>query len=699
MKVSTLFLALSATALPGLARPFTPADLIQSNRISAGSVSLSESSTHLAYLQSHYSISKHLQTTQLVIQSLKDGKQRAVLQHTKDSRLNPPDAASEKSELKPSEPVWLDDQTLLFASTTDGKSTLYTIKQDADGWSKPQVYQELPLPISGLQVHKDSSLSFTAQVYSNTTAPQETADRDQREAATRADSGQIYDELWARHWDVWMTPKTSQLFSCDIKATNCVNLIGPPTSKTERDLEVGSYVYSPDGKQMAFVAKYPSLHEYSWKTTSYVYLVKTGQQGATPINDKDTVYRGASASPSFNGDGSKIAYLQIISDHYESGRKQIRIYDQKSKKTTEVAKDWDRSPQQLGWLDDKTLLVTYNEHGRNKMSQIDIESGKVTPILTEHAVGSIHKVLEDNQILFDYSALDAPTDLYTVTAEDKQIKQLTHSNPDFGKTVELSQPEDLQFQGANNATIHGYMLKPPQFDSEKKYPLAFLIHGGPQGTWLDSWSTRWNPNVFAAAGFVTVFLDPQGSLGYGQEFTDSITNQWGGLPYQSLMESLDQLLDQCQYIDSDRMAALGASYGGYMINWINGQTDRFKALVNHDGTFGNIGFYYGTDELYFPEHDFGGTAFNETSKETYEKWSPEEFVKNWKTPTLVIHGELDYRLPITEGLSTFTALRRQDVPARLLYFPDENHHVVKPANSLKWHHEVLGWIKKWTQSK
>jgi dipeptidyl aminopeptidase/acylaminoacyl peptidase len=243
------------------------------------------------------------------------------------------------------------------------------------------------------------------------------------------------------------------------------------------------------------------------------------------------------------------------------------------------------------------------------------------------------------------------------------------------------------------------LVKPAGFVEGKKYPLAFLIHGGPQGAWGDSFSFRWNPEIFAGAGFAVVAINPHGSTGYGQAFTDSIKLNWGSLPYEDLDRGLTHVLKTYTYIDDRRVAGLGASYGGYMVNWINGHSKRFRALVNHDGVFSTLNVFYTTEELYFPEHEFGGPAYVPRALRIYERWSPSNFVRNWRTPTLVIHGGRDFRLVDGEGLSTFTALQRQGVPSRLVYFPEENHWVLQPANSLRWHREVLDWITEWTSEE
>ncbi|KAJ2907562.1 dipeptidylpeptidase [Coemansia aciculifera] len=709
----------AAFVLGALARPFTPEDLVQTNRFSGG-VAVSPNSESIAYIQARYSIEEKRQYTQLFIQSLSDSRYHGpshpvkVIEHSADARPNPPssrdededgdDVAGLSRKLKPSQPVWLSDTSLGFVATDpdSGKSTVYAVKSGNKGrWSKPRPVAAMAVPISDLHYSvKSGILAFTAEVYNGTDSLAETAKLDYHEQL-RADTGQAYDDLWVRHWDTFVTPKLPQIYTLPLKARakdhfkpkgEPTNIISDATANGRLEAS-NSFTFSPSGRHIAFVAKCPG-HDYAWKTTSHVYLASVdGSAGAVPINPGKG---GASSSPAFNNAGTKIAYVQMAATTYEADRNQIKIFDIAENTTVKVAADWDRSPSHVLWADSESLLVTYNEWGRNKLAKVDIATGAIKPIVAEHSVGSVHHLQKSNALLFDHSALDSPNDLYTISLDDGTVKRVSQLNPQLASDTSLSAPEDVEFTGADNSTIHGFLLRPPNFDSEKKYPLAFVIHGGPQSSFTDGWSPRWNLNIFAAAGFVTVALDPQGSTGYGQNFTDAIRNQWGGKPYESLMRSLEQLLEEHPYIDRDRMAALGASYGGYMINWINGHSDVFKALVNHDGMFSTVSTYYSTEELYFPETEFEGVPFDEKARENYERWSPERYVKNWKTPTLVVHSERDYRLVVSEGLSTFTALRRQGVPARMLYFPDENHWVLKPANSLRWHQEVLAWITKWT---
>jgi len=276
----------------------------------------------------------------------------------------------------------------------------------------------------------------------------------------------------------------------------------------------------------------------------------------------------------------------------------------------------------------------------------------------------------------------------------KNWKQLTFENEVILSNLQLSQPESFYFSGWNNTNVQGWLFKPFGWNPSKSYPLAFLIHGGPQGSWNSDWSYRWNPQLFSSRGYVTVTVNPHGSTGFGQTFTDLVSGHWGGIPFHDLMKGVDYILNQYQWIDSDRTCALGASFGGYMINWINGQTNRFKCLVVHDGMFDTKTSYFGTEELWFPEWEFKGLPWKNPS--LYDKWNPSNNVGKWETPTLVIHGGKDYRLPIENGISAFTALQRQSIPSKMLYFPEENHWVLRPKNSILWYDTVLSWLDQWT---
>ncbi|KAJ2344736.1 dipeptidylpeptidase, partial [Coemansia sp. RSA 2618] len=553
----------AAFALGALARPFTPKDLVETSRLS-GHVAVSPDGATIAYVQTHYSVEKKHQFTQLLVQPLDNRFQLdspvAITDFSKDARPNPPrSAAADDSgeeatggsakHFEASQPVWLSSEELGFVAT-DAKtrrSTVYSVHGSGKRWSKPRAVFTAPVSISSVQYNSVSGImAFTADVYDGTNTLEETAQLD-LENQERADTAQVYEELWVRHWDAFVTPKLPQIHTVQLDSSSghgfkpkrkAINII-KDTVGDGRLEAASSFTFSPDGRRIAFVAKRPGK-DYAWQTTSYVYLADVDGSAATPIN---TEGGGASSSPVFSSDGSRIAYVQMASPTYEADRNQIKIYSIKDKSSVDVASDWDRSPSDLLWADDDTLLAVYTEYGRNKLAKIDIATGAVTPIISEHSLGSMQHVPNTKKLLISYSAFDSPTDLYTVSIDDGSIARVTQLNPQLGSDVFLSPSEDVEFVGADGNAIHGFLLRPPNFDPAKKYPLAYVIHGGPQSSFADSWSTRWNLNIFAAAGFVTVAMDFEGSTGYGQNFTDAIRNQWGGKPFKSLMLSLEQLLE------------------------------------------------------------------------------------------------------------------------------------------------------------
>jgi dipeptidyl aminopeptidase/acylaminoacyl peptidase len=297
------------------------------------------------------------------------------------------------------------------------------------------------------------------------------------------------------------------------------------------------------------------------------------------------------------------------------------------------------------------------------------------------------------RIVFTQDSLTSPAEVFSARIDGTDSRRLTHVNDDRIAAIRMSRPEVFWLAGAGGVRVHGWILKPVDFKEGRKHPLAFIIHGGPQGSWEDHFHYRWNPQAYAGAGYAVVAIDFHGSTGYGQAFTDAIRGDWGGRPYEDLMKGIDHVLAAYPWVDGSRMGALGASYGGYMVNWIGGHTDRFKCLVSHDGSFDETSAYYTTEELWFPEWEYMGAPWENPAM--YEKWSPHRHIQNWVTPTLVVHGAKDFRLPETEGMSLFTALQRRGIPSTFLYFPDENHWVLKAKNSILWHDTVIGWFDRW----
>ncbi|KAF9431426.1 hypothetical protein BGZ76_000323 [Entomortierella beljakovae] len=591
--------------------------------------------------------------------------------------------------------VWLDDNHVAFLS----KDQIHVKAVDSD--SEPYVLTKFPVNIGNVKFNKAANIiAFTAAVYADGSL-EGAKEKDEYTKLNKKDTAQAFDQLMVRHWDEFIQEKKNNIFVVSIKkngdkfevdgeATNLLLNTGLESPVIPFG-DQSDYDISPDGKEIVFVSKI-STPDNAWQTTTHIYTVPTsGDVAPKNINPENV---GAASHPVYSSTGKSIAYLQMLKPQYEADRNRIIIHS--NGKSRFVAENWDRSPSSILFdSKDENIFVTAEDKGHVKIFHINLQTESVVPIVSEHAQSGLN-LIDDNTLLFSTGSLRSPSDLFTVNVNAKEIQRRTDIHAKSLEDVYRAEAEDVWFKGDKDKDIHGFLLKPIGFDPSKKYPLAFIVHGGPQSAFNDNWSTRWNPNVFASAGFVVVFLNPTGSTGYGQELTDAINNNWGGSPYIDLMKGLDHVLENNPYIDQKRIAALGASYGGYMMNWINGHTDRFNCLVNHDGIFDTKNGYYATEELYFPEHEYGGVPWDPKAKENYERWNPSNFVQNWKTPTLVIHSDKDYRLPVTEGLATFTVLQRKGIPSRFVYFPDENHWVLQAANSLRWHSEVIGWIQKWT---
>jgi dipeptidyl aminopeptidase/acylaminoacyl peptidase len=325
--------------------------------------------------------------------------------------------------------------------------------------------------------------------------------------------------------------------------------------------------------------------------------------------------------------------------------------------------------------------------------RVTLENGSVQPVLNEHYNFGVALAGGGKRLVFGRDSLTQPVEIWSAALDGSDPRQLTHFTDARMQLCRMSAPDEFHFAGHKGEKVQAWLLKPVGFVDGKKYPVAFIIHGGPQGAIEDHFHYRWNPQAFAGAGYAVIAINFHGSTGFGQAFTDSISGDWGGKPFEDLMLGLDDALARYPWLDGERVGALGASYGGWMINWINGHTNRFKCLVNHDGGFDEFSNYFTTEELWFPEWEFKGVPWEKP--ELYEKFSPSRHIVQWQTPTLVIHGALDYRLVDVEGIATFTALQRKGIPSQLLYFPDENHWVLKPRNSIVWHETILEWLERW----
>ena len=588
------------------------------------------------------------------------------------------------------DPQWSHDgKWVYFTSARSGSTQVWRI--DPRGGEAEQV-TKLPVDVGGYKLFPDGRILVALEVYPDAKTLADTVKRDEAKAKSKV-KAQVYDQLLFRHWDQWEDGKFSHLFAWDPARPEDAKDLTPGQATDTPTHPFGGMEevdIAPDGKSIAFVAR-TSGRENAWRTNTDVFLV--GADGRSKPVDLTADNKSYEFAPVFSPDGKSIALTRMMRPGFEADRQRIAIIDVASRKSRVVTEGWDRSAGELVWsADGKTIFTTADHIGNHGLFAVDVASGTVKPLLEKGSNNDPHRA--GDRLVFVRDTLVQPAELFSVKPDGSDLRQLTHFNDERVKKIAWGAYEQFSFKGAKGDTVYGYSFHPAGHDGRAKVPVAFLIHGGPQGSFDDHFHYRWNPEVFAGHGYGVVMIDFHGSTGYGQAFTDAITGDWGGAPYDDLMMGLDAALAKYPWLDKDRMAALGASFGGYMINWINGKTDRFKALVCHDGNIDERLAYFDTEELWFPEWEHGGTPWEKP--EGYTKHDPIDLVKNWKTPTLVVHGGMDFRVVDTQGMATFTALQRKGVPSRFLHFPDENHWVLKPQNSKLWHDEVFAWIDKWT---
>jgi dipeptidyl aminopeptidase/acylaminoacyl peptidase len=590
-------------------------------------------------------------------------------------------------------PVWAPDgKSVYFMSSRGGSSQVWRI---ALAGGEAEQVTRLPLDVGGFKLFPDGKrLVVTMDVWPESKTLADSIKRDAVEAGKKS-KARIYDSLMFRHWDQWEDGRYAHLFVWSPDRPDDARDLTPGQTTDSPTHPFGGMEevsISPDGKLVAYVARVGG-REIAWTTNTDVFLAFADGKGKT--RNITAANKAYDFSPSWAPDGKTLALSSMARPGYEADRQCIALYDVASGKVRVLTEAWDRSAGGVTWsADGATLYTSVDDFGHHALYAVAVADGKVTKLVGD-GTNAEPRVAGD-KILFLRDTLKMPVEIFTIPREGGTPKQVTHLNDARVAKITWGDYEQFKFVGAKGDNVYGYVVKPAGWKPGKKYPVAMLIHGGPQGSFGDHFHYRWNPQVYAGRGYGVVFIDFHGSTGYGQAFTDAINGDWGGAPYEDLMIGLDKALVKYPWLDKTRQTALGASYGGYMINWIAGKSPtRFKALVCHDGNLDERMAYYDTEELWFPEWEHGGVPWEKP--EGYTKHNPIDHVKNWKTPTLVIHGGLDFRVVDTQGMSTFTALQRKGVPSRFLHFPDENHWVLKPQNSKLWHDEVLAWIEKWTK--
>lgn len=597
-------------------------------------------------------------------------------------------------------PRWAPDGNgLFFLSTRSGSSQVWRLPV-AGG--EPHQVTDLPLDAGNLVVSPDGRrIALTMDVFVACESLACTVERLEERASGKT-TGVGYDDLFVRHWDVWKDGRRSHVFVLElddsgVAAGEPVDLI-PGLDQDAPPKPFGGaeeIAFGHGGDAVIFASRLGGTEE-ALSTNFDLYLAPA--DGSTPAVNLTASNPAWDSHPVLSPDGDTLAWMAMERPGYESDRFHVRLARLDGSRLDDeraLTADWDRSVSGLAFsADGGTLFVTAADVGQRNLFAVDVAGGEVTRLHDEGSIAGL--AVSEDRLVTLHNDLAGPSELYVSAPDGSGRQPLTAMNAEQRAAARVGSYEQFTFAGWNGETVHGYLVRPVDFDPDRRYPVAFLIHGGPQGSFGNSFHYRWNPQAYAGAGYAAVMIDFHGSVGYGQDFTDSIRGDWGGKPLEDLQKGLAAALDRYPFLDGDRVCALGASYGGYMVNWIAGAwPERFRCLVNHDGVFDLRSMYYTTEELWFVEWDHRGSYF--ANADGYERHNPATLVDRWRTPMLVIHGALDFRVPETQGLAAFTALKRRGVPARLLYFPDENHWVLNPANSVQWHEEVLGWLARWLE--
>jgi dipeptidyl aminopeptidase/acylaminoacyl peptidase len=589
------------------------------------------------------------------------------------------------------------------------------------------------------------NILFTSEVYPNCTFDDRGEANCNKLTLDAAQRGKvkalIFDHLLYRHWNAYKEGKRTHIFVVEVPRGNAdvtivTHILSPPSDLTPGDYDApvfslggqDNYAFSPDGQEICYSSNHDKNPADS--TNNDLWIVPVGGGPAKNITADNPA---SDSTPLYSPDGRYIAYRAQQRPGYESDRFRLMLYDRKTGEKKNLSEQFDRWMGTFAWLSDsRTIVFSTENEGDSPLYYYTLQSDKEgrgtdSPWPPELVAGfndDVTSTPDAKWLVFSRMSIGSPNEIYRAptgmpgcvdTRYDTgkpphkatrdcllhPAEQLTHFNDAVLLQIGMPPLESFSFIGAHGDKVEGFLVKPPNFDASKKYPVKFLIHGGPQGAWGDDWSYRWNAELFAAptsatsSGYVVILINFHGSTGYGQKFIDAINGDWGGAPFEDLMKGLDYAEKTYPFIDKNRECALGASYGGYMANWILGHTDRFKCIVTHDGMFNAESAWGTTEELWFNDWEFKGTPYD--NRASYEKWSPHQYAKNFKTPTLVIHGQRDYRLDVSEGLQLFTTLQMEGVPSKMLYFPDEGHWVGKPQNSQLWYKTVNDWVDQWTK--
>ncbi len=680
--LSVMFAA--CTVMHAQKRPFTFEDMMKLKRV--GDPVISPDGKWVMYSALDVNLEANTKRNHLWLVPVAGGEEKQI--------TNSP-AGESRGRFSP------DGKRILFISARDGGSQIWL--QDFDGANgalsgEAKRLTNISTEADGASWSPDGkNIVFISEVYPECEQNPAEADdcnktRD-AEVTSRKAKGVVFNRLFIRHWSSYSHFKRSHLF---VVAADGTSAASAPRDITPGDHDVPPFnlggqdffAISPDGKEVAYTSDIAEFEPTS--TNNDIFLVPI--EGGVP--KKISSSPGSDSTPLYSPDGKYIAWRMQKINGFESDRFRLVVYDRASGKITNLTEAFDRWVETIAWSpDSKDIYFTSEDKGDMPIYRVLASGGEVKEVERAHN-DELQFTPDGKTMVFTRVSIQHPNEVYAMQmGAGRHGVALTHMNDAIFAQVFTSPLEPFWFTGSENHKVQGFIVKPPNFDASKKYPVKFLIHGGPQGEWDDSWTFRWNAQLFAAGGYIVVMINPRGSVGYGQQFTNDVTGDWGGRAYQDLMLGLDYVETKYPYVQKGNVCAMGGSYGGYMVDWIIGHTNRFKCAVSHDGIFNLESSYGSTEELWFIEWEMKGTPW--TNREMYRRWSPDLSAPNMKTPTLIVHGQLDYRIDLSQGIEAFTTLQRLKVPSKFLYFPDEGHWVLKPQNSQLWYQTVNGWVDKY----
>lgn len=667
-------LVLASSPVFSQKQPFDVQAMLRMSRLSEPQVS--PDGKFVAFTVQTVDLDKNTKPKQIYLAPMDGGEPILV---TKDGTVN------ERPRWSP------DSKRIAYISNRGGSAQVWLMEPDGGGAKQ---VTNLSTEASGVTFSPDGQfLLFTSDVYPECSAD-DACNKTRLDAETANKvKARVYTTLLYRHWNEFEGARRKHLLM--VPAGGGVAKDLTPGTKHVPPFSLGGpddYVIAPDSKEICFVMNAdvdPAL-----STNSDLFVVSLGETISEP--KRITVNGGADNSPAYSPDGRYIAYRTQLRAGYESDRWRLAVLTRESARVAILTEGLDRNVTGFAWSpDSKRLFFTTEDRGRTALQVIPVTGG-ASRILISGAghIDDVQFTADSKTMVYTEMSGSKPVEIFKVASSGGAAVALTRMNSRLLEEHTVAQFEDFWVKGAEDTNVHSFLLKPPGFTRGKKYPVLFLIHGGPQGAWSESWSYRWNPQVFASAGFVVVMPNPRGSTGYGQKFTDDINQDWGGRAFDDVMAVVDHVAAQ-SYADPERFAAAGGSYGGYMVNWMLGHSQRFKAFVSHAGVFDLRSMAGETEELWFPLWEFKGMPWD--NPDVYQRWSPSYFINDFKTPTLVLHGEIDYRVPVGQGMQLFTALQMKKVPSKMVLFPDEGHWIGKPQNTVLWYNSFVDWVTEWTK--